>query len=176
MVTLFEGNARRGESSPLMGFLAVASDSMRLYRGLKNPYRPDLVVTSRLASVTDFTDFTDCPATALLYAQGSRGVLLVVDIDTSEKTSLRSRVTKELWLDAASARFMLWGRFDDRITAIFSAKDLRTRLRQEQLRNAAHVAKSYALRAIIDDELRSRSLRAKLAERSEMFDRVSFYE
>jgi hypothetical protein len=157
------------ESLPLMGLLAVASDSMRLYRGLKNPYRPGLVVTSRLASGTDFTD---CPATALLYAQGSRGVLLVVDIDTDDKTSLRTRVTKELWLGAESERFMLWGRFDDRITAIFSAKDLRTRLRQERLRNAAHAAKSYALRAIIDDELRSQSLRAKLAERSERFDRA----
>ncbi|HVN34544.1 MAG TPA: hypothetical protein VMU96_04715 [Casimicrobiaceae bacterium] len=146
---------------------------MRLYRGLKNPYRPDLVVTSRLASGTDFTD---CPATALLYAQGARGVLLVVDIDTNEKTSLRARVTKELWLDAEAERFMLWGRFDDRITAIFSAKDLRTRLRRERPRNAAHAAKSYALRAIIDDELRSRSLRAKLAERSEMFDRASSHE
>jgi hypothetical protein len=156
-----------------MGFLAVASDSMRLYRGLKNPYRPELVVTSRLASGTDFTD---CPATALLYAQSSRGALLVVDIDVNERTSLRARVTKELWLGAESERFMLWGRFDDRITAIFSAKDLRTRLRQERLRNAAHAAKSYALRAIIDDELRSRSLRAKLAARSEMFDRVSFHE
>jgi len=153
-----------------MGFLAVASDSMRLYRGLKNPYRPELVATSRLASGTDFTD---CPATALLYAQGSRGVLLVVDIDTNEQTSLQTRVTKELWLGAESERFMLWGRFDDRITAIFSAKDLRTRLRQERLRNAAHAAKSYALRRIIDDDLRSRSLRAKLVERSEMFDRVS---
>jgi hypothetical protein len=162
-----------GESSPLMGFLAVASDSMRLYRGLKNPYRPDLVVTSRLASGTDFTD---CPATALLYAQSARGVLLVADIDTNERTSLRARVTKALWLDAASERFMLWGRFDDRITAIFSAKDLRTRLRRERLRNAAHTAKSYALRAIIDDELRSRSLRAKIASRSEVADRVSLYE
>ena len=152
-----------------MAFLAVASDSMRLYRGLKNPYRTELVATSRLASGTDFTD---CPATALLYAQGSRGVLLVVDIDTDDKTSLRTRVTKELWLGAESERFMLWGRFDDRITAIFSAKDLRTRLRQERLRNAAHAAKSYALRAIIDDELRSQSLRAKLAERSERFDRA----
>lgn len=156
-----------------MGFLAVASDSMRLYRGLKNPYRPDLVVTSRR---TSGTDFTDCPATALLYARGSRGVLLVVDIDTNEQAALRARVTKELWLGVDAERFMLWGRFDDRITASFAAKDLRTRLRRERLRNAAHVAKSYALRAILDDELRSRSLRAKLAERSEMFDRVSSRE
>ena len=173
MVTLFEGHLANFESSPLMAFLAVASDSMRLYRGLKNPYRTELVASSRLASGTDFTD---CPATALLYAQGPRGVLLVVDIDTSEQTSLRARVSKELWIGAPSERFMLWGRFDDRLTAIFPAKDLRTRLRQERLRNAAHAAKSYALRRIIDDELRSRALRAKLAERSEMFDRVTSHE
>ena len=165
------GNACLGPVILADGNLALASKSMRLYRGLKNPYRSELVVTTRLASGTDFTD---CPATALLYAQGSRGVLLVVDIDTTERASLRSRVTKELWLDAKSERFMLWGRFDDRIIAIFSAKDIRTRLRRERLRNAAHAAKSCALRAIIDDELRSRSLRAKLAERSEIADRVSF--
>ena len=52
-----------------MGNLAVASEPMRLYRGLKNPYRPELVNVNRSGG----TDFTDCPATALLYARSSRG-------------------------------------------------------------------------------------------------------
>lgn len=86
------------------------------------------------------------------------------------------RVTKELWLDRTSSRFMLWGRFDDLIIASFPAKDLRTRLRRGQLRNAAHASKAYALRGIIDDELRVRSLRAQLASRSEIAERVSSYE
>lgn len=71
---------------------------------------------------------------------------------------------------------MLWGRFDDLIIASIPAKDLRTRLRREQLRNAAHASKAYALRAIIDDELRVRSLRAQLASRSEIAERVNSYE
>ena len=55
---------------------------MRLYRGLKNPYRPERVGASRSAGGTDFTD---CPAIALRYAQGSRSVVLVVDIDPDER-------------------------------------------------------------------------------------------
>ncbi len=147
---------------------------MRLYRGLKNPYRSELVNRTRHAG----TDFTDCPATALLYARSSRGVLLAVDvdIDIDDDQAMPARVTKELWLDKSSSRFMIWGRFDDLIIASFPAKDLRTRLRRERLRNAAHASKAYALRAIIEHELRVRSLCAKLAPRSEIAERVSSYE
>ena len=145
---------------------------MRLYRGLKNPYRSELVNCTRHAG----TDFTDCPATAMLYARSSRGALLVVHVDIDDDQAAAARVTKELWLDTSSSRFMLWGRFDDLIVASFPAKDLRTRLRRERLRNAAHASKAYALRAIIEDELRVRSLRARLASRSEIAERVSSYE
>jgi hypothetical protein len=156
-----------------MGNLAVASSAMRLYRGLKNPYRPELVDASRRSG----TDFTDCPATALLYARSSRGVLLVVDFDgDDDRAPVPARVTKELWLDKSSSRFMLWGTFDDRIIACFPAKDLRARVRHEGLRNATHASKAYALRAIINDELRFRSLRAQLVPRSEFAERVSSYE
>lgn len=145
---------------------------MRLYRGLKNPYRPELVNRTRHAG----TDFTDCPATALLYARSSRGVFLIVDIDIDDDQAAPPRVTEELWLDKSSSRFMLWGRFDDLIIACFPAKDLRARFRREGLRNATHASKAYALRAIIDDELRLRSLRAPLAPRSEIAERVPSYE
>ena len=155
-----------------MGNLAVASTTMRLYRGLKNPYRSELVNRTRHAG----TDFTDCPATALLYARSSRGVVLAVDVDIDDDQAVPARVTKELWLDKSSSRFMIWGRFDDLIVASFPAKDLRTRLRRERVRNAAHASKAYALRAIIEDELRVRALRAKLASRSEIAERVSSYE
>lgn len=143
---------------------------MRLYRGLNNPYRSELVNRTRNAG----TDFTDCPATALLYARSSRGVLLVVDVDDDQAAP--PRVTKELWLDKSSSRFMLWGPFDDLIIACFAAKDLRARFRREGLRNATHASKAYALRAIIGDELRLRSLRAQLAPRSEIAERVTSYE
>lgn len=159
-----------------MGNLAVASTPMRLYRGLKNPYRTELVNINRRSGGTDFTD---CSATALLYAQSSRGVLLVVDVNVTTDDDLApvpARVTKEFWLDRTSSRFMLWGRFDDLIIASLPAKDLRARLRREGLRNATHASKTYALRAIIDDEIRVRSLRAHLAPRSEIAERVSSYE
>jgi hypothetical protein len=131
---------------------------MRLYRGLRNPYRPELVDASRLSG----TDFTDCPATALLYARSSRGVVVVLDIGTHDDEFHSRRVTKELWLDRHSQRFMMWGRFDDLITAVFPAKDLRARLRREGLRNAAHASRTDVLRAVIDDKLRVRVLRSRV--------------
>ena len=146
---------------------------MRLYRGLKNPYRPELVNTTRRSG----TDFTDCPATALLYAQGSRGVLVVVDINVEDdETAGPTRVTKELWLDRQATRFMIWGRFDDVITTVLPAKDLRTRLRRERLRNAPRETKTYVLRTVIDHDLRDRALHSKLTSRSEFVERTSSHE
>lgn len=152
-----------------MAFPAVASYSMRLYRGLKNPYRPERVDDSRRSG----TDFTDCPATALLYAQSSRGVLVVVDVGGNEDDLPPSRVSKEFWLEREAQRFMLWGRFDDLLTVVLPAKDLRMRLRREGVRNAAHARQGRLLRAVIDDELRLRALRSKLGSQSEFVDRVT---
>jgi hypothetical protein len=155
-----------------MAFAAVVSCAMRLYRGLKNPYRPELVDQSQRVG----TDFTDCPATALLYAQGSRGALVVVDIAVTDGEDLApDRVTKALWLDRQAQRFIMWGRFDDVIVAVFQAKDLRTRLRREGLRNAAHARKTSVLRAVIDDDLQRRALH-ELGLRSEFDDRTTFHE
>ncbi|MBN2193310.1 MAG: hypothetical protein JW751_10885, partial [Polyangiaceae bacterium] len=53
----------------------ITADQPRLlYRGLTLPY--DANHASRCG---DGTDFTDCPYTALLYAKGPKGVVLVVD-------------------------------------------------------------------------------------------------
>jgi len=60
---------------------------MRLYRGVKNPYRAELVHTVHTTPRSG-TDFIDCPATALLYAQGSRGVLVVVDISVEDDEAM----------------------------------------------------------------------------------------
>lgn len=130
---------------------------MRIYRGLKNPYRPELVDASRLSG----TNFTDCPAVALLYAQSSRGVVLVVDIDDDEDDVPR-RISTASWPERDARRFILWGGFDDCIAAVFRAKDLRTRLRREGHRNALHSAKARLLRAVIEDELRQRALDSQL--------------
>jgi hypothetical protein len=145
---------------------------MRLYRGLKNPYRPERVDPIRQ---TGGTDFTDCPAVALRYAQGSRAAVLVVDIDPGEHLA-SARLTQEFWFVRDAKRFMLWGRFDQFITAIIPAKDLRTELRLRGLRNALDDAKAPLLRAFIDRELRDRQLRPQLAPRSDITARVTSHE
>ena len=144
---------------------------MRLYRGLKNPYRPECVAPSRFSG----TDFTDCPAVALLYAQSPRGVLLVADLDDEEATRPH-RICAASWPEREAKRFVLWGRFDDFLSAVFPAKDLRARLRREGRRNAPVAAKSHLLRAVIDDELRVRALRSQLAPRSAITDRSTSHE
>jgi hypothetical protein len=64
--------------------------SMRLYRGLKGPYRASDVPADRLHG----TDFTDCPYTALAYAASRCGVVLVLDVPDYAESS----VTEETWL------------------------------------------------------------------------------
>ena len=81
---------------------------MRLYRGLKNVYRPELVDDSWHAG----TDFTDCPAAALLYAQSSRGVLIVIDIEHDPLT-VPQRVREASWQERSAKRFIVRRRFDD---------------------------------------------------------------
>ncbi len=141
---------------------------MRLYRGLKSSYRPELVDESWRSG----SDFTDCPAVALGYAQGSRGVLVVVDIETSRPRT----ISEASWPEREAQRFILWGRFDEHIVDVYRAKDLRTRLRREGHRNSAQTAKARVLRTVIDDELRLRALRSKFDLRSEVIDRVSPHE
>jgi len=136
---------------------------VRLYRGLKNPYRPERVDTSRPGSGTDFTD---CPAMALLYADGARGVVLVVDIDPDQALGT-AKLTKELWLVRNAKRFMIWGRFDEFLTATFPAEDLRAQLRRVGLRNARDEDKAVALRGLIARELRDREFRAACASRTD---------
>lgn len=124
---------------------------MRLYRGMKKAYDPSKVSTSKFA---DGTDFTDCPATALRYAQGSRGVVLVLDVP-DEAMEPGGGVTEELWTMTGHGpkRFMVWGRFDEWLVATYEAKDLRTRLRQRGLRNASDEHKSLTLRRLVGDDL-----------------------
>lgn len=155
----------------MMGIVAVACRSMRLYRGLKNPYRPERVDASSVSG----TNFTDCPAVALLYAQSSRGAVVVVDIDYDEG-SVPRKVFQALWPEREARRYIIRGRFDDLIAAVFPAKELRTRLRRERLRNALHATKARVLHAVIDDELRHRALRRQFAPRSEIVERVGSHE
>jgi len=122
---------------------------MRLYRGLKSAYRPELVSVGRFSS----TDFTDGSATALLYARGARGVLLVADIPASEDVATAPRVTEELWFVKSAKRFMVWGPFDPFVTTILEAKDLRACLRRSGLRDAPSAVQAQLLASVIEDEI-----------------------
>ncbi len=153
------------------GIAAVASCTMRLYRGLKNPYRPELVDDSWNSG----TDFTDCPAAALRYAAGSRGALIVIEVEYDE-TVVPQRVREASWPDREARRFIIRRRFDDYVAAVFQAKELRARLRREGHRNSAADAKARTLRALIDDELRQRQLGSELDPGSELVDRVILRE
>ena len=98
------------------------------------------------------TDFTDCPVTALRYAEGSWGCLLVLEVAKQERAVLR--VTEELWLNGQAKRYMVWGKFNGFIVAAIPAKDLRARLRREGKWNAPDASKARVLRIAIDEETR----------------------
>ena len=144
--------------------------TMRLYRGLKKPYRSELVPADRLSGA----DFTDCPATALHYAEGSRGVLLVLEVPGAE-TGASPRVIEELWLGTGSAkRYMVWGKFDEFMIAVMPAKDLRAAIRREELRGASDSRKARLLHAVIDaDDRGGAAVRLATASRPETVARRS---
>lgn len=134
---------------------------MRLYRGMRKAYTPSKVSTSKFR---DGTDFSDCPAAAMCYAQGSRGVLLVLDVP-AEAMEPGGGVTEELWGldDDGPKRFMVWGRFDEWLVATYAAKDLRAQLRERGLRNASHDDKSVTLKHLVREDLRRRERQVRTA-------------
>lgn len=109
---------------------------MRMYRGLKEPYDPTRGTKDRLFS----TDFTDCAYTALRYAVGRRGALLVLDVPDGA-----ARVSEELWIGPKAKRLMFWGRFDDFIIAELPAKELRTEMRRKGIVTLSDEDKSCVL-------------------------------
>jgi hypothetical protein len=121
---------------------------MRLYRGLKEPYRPEKVVPPpghRFGG----TDFTDCPLAALRYANARRGVLLVLDAPPDTL-----RVTEELWFPGAAARrFMAWGKFDKFLTAVLPAKNLRAFIRAKGVAGQSDEYKAMVLERAIRERL-----------------------
>lgn len=121
---------------------------MRLYRGLNKPYRP-AEARARIQETRQGIDFTDCPYTALLYARGSRGVLLVADVPPDATIP----VTEELWLNTAAKRFMIWGPFDEYIAAVVPAKELRAEVSRKRRLSTAD--KSIILKHVIERRLAS---------------------
>lgn len=122
---------------------------MRMYRGLKEPYDPTRARPDRLFS----TDFTDCVYTALRYATGRRGVVLVVDVPEGA-----ARVSEELWIGPKAKRLMFWGCFDDFILAEIPAKELRAEVRRKGIVTLPDGDKSLVLGSCIRERLRKEKL------------------
>lgn len=120
--------------------------TMRLYRGLTRPYRSDRVI--KAGQPITGTNFTDCPFTALRYAQGASGVVLVLDIDPDSP-----KVSEELWLGMATRRFIVWGSIDRFMVGTALAKDLRALVRKKGVVTYDDSAKARILRRAIDEKL-----------------------
>ena len=118
---------------------------MRLFRGLKEPHLPERAGDGQSGPWIG-TDFTDCPFTALLYAQGRRGVLLVVDVPEQGL-----RVSEEYWRGAGAKRLMVWGKFERFIVAMLPAKELRAHVRKKGVVTTSESFKSELLKRAIDE-------------------------
>jgi len=122
---------------------------MRLYRGLDRPYRPDRVVPTCGTFIT--TDFTDCVFTALLFARGRRGVVLVLDVPATG-----AKVSEEFWPGTQARRFMYWGRFDKHIVFVFEAKELRAQIRAKGVASLSDRDKAPRLASWVEREVAAR--------------------
>lgn len=120
---------------------------MRLYRGLTKPHRSE-----KVPQFPDGTNFTDCPFTALLYAQNPRGELLVIDLPDDQER----RAQPALWHDnGGPERFIVYGAFDQFLVARLPAKELRKIVGRKGGITAHREYRSYQVSSRIDDALKS---------------------
>lgn len=117
----------------------------RLYRGLKGSYDRARAIVPGASGV----DFTDCPYTALSYATGRRGVLLVVEVNDGT-----ARVSEEFWLNRGARRFMIWTSFADLVITEIPAKELRAQIRRRGIVTASNGDKAMILRAYIERRIK----------------------
>jgi hypothetical protein len=118
---------------------------MRLYRGLKETYKPGYR-PDRPTGV----DFTDNPYVATLYATGRIGQVLVLDVPDDLATV---RVTNAFWFDRRARRLIVWGEFDDFIVAMIPAKELRKVARTKGVAGASEDYKAIVLKNAIERAL-----------------------
>lgn len=97
---------------------------MRIYRGLKESFKAE-----KQPQGLSGADFTDCPWTALSYARGSKGIVLVMDLPETGGPW----VSEELWFNQDARRLMVWGRSEKWITAIIAAKHLRAYIKRSRM-------------------------------------------
>lgn len=114
-------------------------NTLRLYRGLKEPYDP-----ARTATAGGGNDFTDCPFTALQCAAGPKGYVLVVDVPADHR-----RLREELWLHSSAKRFMITGPFDAFLVRTLRAQELRSQIRRKGVMTLHPIDKSAILRRYI---------------------------
>lgn len=98
------------------------------------------------------TDFSDCPFTALQYALGRCSEFLVLDVPEDVGSM---RVSEEYWLGQKAGRFMVWGKFDELISAVIPAKELRAQVRRAGIVTASDEYKSDILRRYIEERRES---------------------
>jgi hypothetical protein len=79
-------------------------------------------------------------------------VLLVVDVPQDVR---EWRLSEEYWFDSAAKRYMIWGAFDDIITHVYPAKELRAQVRQKGVAGETDEYKATVLRQYIDRTLAS---------------------
>lgn len=139
----------------MVGIAGSIAGSMRLYRGLENRYRREAVGEGQGACFG--TDFTDCALTALDYARGRQGVVLVLDL--LEKDDLR--VSEELWSEDGPRRLMVWGEFDTCLVAEIPAKELRAQVRRKGVVTQPRQHKSAILADYIDRRIAADGVEAR---------------
>ena len=131
--------------------MLVQREVLTLYRGLKEPYS-----SSKVGEGLQETDFTECPYTALLYANHRRGVLLVLDIPAMRPAG---KVGEAYWMNPHAGRYVVMGKFDDYIRGIYSAKELRKLVRAKGIIELSGESQSQILREAILE--RSSEIREK---------------
>ena len=125
--------------------------TMRLYRGMTRPYRVEWLDKEKLLMGTDFTD---CPLSALQYARGRNGVLIVVDIPEGSKI----KISEALWsLDGSGPkRYLLHGEFfEPYIVGQIPAKELRAEIRKKGMGALTEGDKSRILAWYLDRRISS---------------------
>ena len=143
-----------GQAWALM-LLEIAEEGgtvLRLYRGLTRPFRASEVKRKGTNPFIQ-TDFTDCPAAALAFARGSRGVVLVVEV----REDSHARVDEALWHlgDREPRRFIVTGQFAEWIVAEVRGVELRGELRRCKAQNGEQKWQSELLARFIEDLIKA---------------------
>ena len=124
---------------PTDGSASESSTVVRLYRGLKEPYDPNRPSRDPRSG----SDFTDCPLAALSYAAGAKGVVLVIDVDTTSK-----HVSEGLWVGPKTKRYLV-RQYQDFVVAVLPAKELRAQVSRKGVASTTDAYKAEVLGSYI---------------------------